>query len=93
MNSENTAARIRRKLIAAFDPLLLEIEDESTQHAGHAGSRPGGETHFQITLVSRTFAGQSKVAAHRAVYAVLSDDMQEGGIHALSLTLAAEKRA
>jgi len=88
INPENTAARIRRKLTAAFTPILLEIVDESASHAGHIGN-PGGdsETHFRVKIISTVFAGQNKVARHRAVYAVLADDMKEGGIHALALDL------
>lgn len=91
MNSENAAARIRRKLTEAFAPILLEIEDLSAQHIGHAGYREGGETHFRVKIVSPTFKGLTKIEGHRAVYAVLADDMKEGGIHALVLDVSAEE--
>ncbi len=92
INPENIAARMRRKLTAAFAPIVLEIVDESALHAGHAGN-PGsvGETHFRVKIISAAFAGQNKVARHRAVYGVLANDMQEGGIHALALDLASDK--
>jgi len=79
-------AAIRDKLTAAFAPTRIEIEDESHRHAGHAGARPEGETHFNVTLVSAAFAGQSRVARQRAVYAVLATELA-GPVHALSLTL------
>ena len=85
MNHENTIDRMRRKLTAAFQPILLEIHDESAHHAGHTGARAGGETHFRVKITSPAFTGMSRVAQHRAIYAALADDMQEGGIHALAL--------
>ena len=88
MNSETTATRIQRKLTAAFTPTLLEIKDESAKHAGHAGSRPTGETHFHVKIVSKAFEGMPPVARHRAIYQTLADDMKEGGIHALALDVA-----
>jgi len=91
MNQETVEKRIRRKLNEAFSPILLEIEDESAQHHGHTGHRPGGESHFRIKIVSATFKGLTKIASHRAIYAVLADDMKEGGIHALALETKAEE--
>jgi BolA family transcriptional regulator, general stress-responsive regulator len=80
-----TIDRLRDRLTAAFAPVRLDIVDESARHAGHAGSRPGGETHFRVTIVSVAFAGQSRVARQRAVYTVLADELANQ-IHALSLT-------
>ena len=90
MNQEPAAQRLRRKLTEAFAPILLEIEDFSAQHAGHAGHRPGGETHFRIKIISPAFKGLTKLASHRAVYAALADEMREGGVHALTLDARAE---
>ena len=87
MNHETTAMRLRRKLTEAFSPILLEIEDESARHAGHAGHRASGETHFNVRIVSPAFKGLTKVASHRAVYAILAEEMKEGGIHALALDI------
>jgi len=89
LNHENTAQRIERKLREAFAPIVLEVFDESTKHAGHAGARPRGETHFRVKIVSSSFAGLSRIASHRAVYEALQTDMVEGGIHALALDVAA----
>jgi BolA protein len=82
------AQAIRGKLEAALQPRRLEIVDESHLHAGHAGARPGGETHFRITLVSARFAGEGRVARQRLVYAALAEELKTR-IHALSLTTLA----
>lgn len=82
------AQRIHQKLTAAFSPVRLQITDDSHKHAGHAGARPGGETHFSVEIVAPAFAGRSRVERQRMVYAVLAAEMQER-VHALALrTLA-----
>jgi BolA protein len=83
----SVAARIRERL-AALEPLELELVDESVQHAGHAGARPGGNTHWRLTIVSPRFAGQSTVARHRMVYQALGTLMQNP-IHALAINARA----
>jgi BolA family transcriptional regulator, general stress-responsive regulator len=80
----NVAASIRERL-AALEPTQLELVDESAQHAGHAGARPGGQTHWRLTIVSPRFSGQSTVARHRMVYQALGELMQHP-IHALAIT-------
>ena len=75
---------IRDKLNAAFEPSRLEIEDDSARHQGHAGHRPGGESHFNVLIESAAFAGASKVARQRMVYRALSEELA-GPVHALSL--------
>lgn len=79
------ADMIREKLMDAFAPEALSIEDESARHAGHAGARPEGETHFRLRIVSKAFEGKSRVERQRQVYAVLADEMHTR-IHALALT-------
>jgi BolA protein len=79
------ADRIRTKLAAALQPSRLAIHDESHRHAGHAGARPEGETHFHVEIVSAAFAGESRVARQRRVYAVLAEELA-GPVHALALT-------
>jgi len=76
---------IRAKLVAALNPARLVIKDESHLHAGHAGARPGGATHFRVLIVSSAFEGQPPVARQRAVNAVLKDELA-GPIHALAMT-------
>jgi BolA protein len=79
------ADTIRDKLNAAFAPTHLVVEDESARHHGHAGSRPEGETHFRVAIVSRAFGGMSRVERQRRIYAALADELT-GPVHALSLT-------
>jgi BolA protein len=87
----NMTARLRAKLEAALSPLSLDIEDESAKHAGHAGAREGGETHYRIRIVSQSFAGLSRVQRQRAVYAAVAEELAER-VHALSLvTLTPEE--
>jgi BolA family transcriptional regulator, general stress-responsive regulator len=82
------ADTIRRKLTDRFAPTRLEIEDQSHRHVGHEGARPGGETHFAVTIVSAAFAGQSRVERQRLVYQALADELATR-VHALSLTTVA----
>ena len=74
-----------KKLIDRFAPTRLDIVDDSARHAGHAGARPGGETHFTVTVVSAVFAGLGRVARQRLVYETLAAEMT-GGVHALAMT-------
>ena len=76
---------MRGKLTAAFAPKELTIVDESAKHEGHSGSRPGGETHFQVRIISDAFDGISRVERQRRVYAALTEELK-GRVHALSLT-------
>ena len=80
----NRAERIRVALQDGLDVQGIEVRDDSHLHAGHAGARPAGETHFDVLIVSPDFAGQSRVTRQRAVYALLSAEF-EGGLHALSM--------
>jgi BolA protein len=81
----SVAETIRAKLTERFAPARLMVVDESHRHAGHAGARPGGETHFNVTVVSAAFAGLNRVARQRLVYETLAEELA-GGVHALSLT-------
>ena len=84
----SVAEAIREKLTARFAPVRLEIEDESHRHAGHAGARPEGETHFAVTIVSAVFAGETRVSRQRLVYQTLAEELATR-VHALSLTTLA----
>jgi BolA family transcriptional regulator, general stress-responsive regulator len=83
------ADRIHDKLTAAFAPSALVVQDDSANHAGHAGATRDdgsqGETHFSVRIVADQFAGLSRVERQRRIYAVLAEEMV-GGVHALSLT-------
>ena len=79
----SVAGEIRRRL-GALAPLQVELLDESARHAGHAGAAPGGNTHWDLTIVSAAFAGKPTVARHRMIYQALGDLMQNP-VHALSI--------
>jgi BolA protein len=87
------ADSIRVKLMASLHPIRLDIVDESHRHAGHVGARPEGESHFNVTIVSADFTGQSRVARQRAVYGILAAELK-ADVHALALkTLTPEEDA
>ena len=79
---------IAQKLTDAFQPTRLEVVDDSDRHAGHAGHREGGGSHFNVMIESGAFAGVPRVMRQRQVYAVLADELA-GPVHALSLKLLA----
>jgi BolA family transcriptional regulator, general stress-responsive regulator len=83
MSNERVAA-IRARLEAAFEPVELDIVDESRLHVGHPGARDG-RGHFNVRIVSKRFIGTSSLQRHRMVYEAL-DDLMKTEIHALSLT-------
>lgn len=74
---------LMREKLSVLAPESVEIEDESAQHAGHAGARSGGG-HYRLLLVSRQFTGQTLQARHRMVYQALGALMQKD-IHALAI--------
>jgi BolA protein len=75
---------ITKKLLDAFAPDSVEVIDESDQHHGHAGHRPGGQTHFRVYIVSQAFAGKTRIERHRMINQVLADNLA-GGVHALAI--------
>ncbi len=81
-------ATIEKKLGEAFQPDRLAVIDESHLHAGHVGSRPSGETHFRVEIVSPRFEGKSRVERQRMIYGALKAEMASS-IHALSLSAMA----
>jgi BolA protein len=83
---------MRKKLSVAFSPVLLEVEDDSARHHGHAGAQPGGETHFNVVIEAPVFKGMSRVQRQRAVYAALSEELA-GPVHALSVKALAPGEA
>jgi BolA protein len=75
---------IADKLTKAFAPQSLDVVDESHRHEGHAGHRPGGETHFRVNIVSEAFRGKSRIDRHRMVNETLSGELA-AGVHALAI--------
>lgn len=84
---------IREKLAAALEPIHLDVIDESHLHAGHAGAREGGQSHFRVLIVAGLFEGESRVARQRRVNEILAEELK-GPIHALAMkTLTPEEAA
>lgn len=84
--------RIQEKLSSELSPSHLTIVDESRKHAGHVGARPGGETHFQVTIVSDRFSSMKRLERYRLVHQILASELEER-VHALSLTLQSPEEA
>jgi BolA protein len=84
--SASRAARMEALLMQKLAPHHLKLEDESARHAGHAGARAGGETHYAVTIVSSQFNGLARVERSRMVHTILADEFSTG-LHALSLIL------
>jgi BolA family transcriptional regulator, general stress-responsive regulator len=84
----STRDLITEKLSSAFAPASLNVVDESHQHVGHAGHRPGGETHFRVTIVAEAFRGKSRLERHRMVNETLAGELA-GGVHALAIHASA----
>lgn len=79
---------ITQKLTEAFAPQSLEVVDESHLHEGHAGHRPGGQTHFRVYIVSEAFKGKTRLERHRMINQILSGELA-AGVHALAIHAAA----
>jgi BolA family transcriptional regulator, general stress-responsive regulator len=77
-----SAMEIEAALNAALNPTSLAVQDDSAQHAGHAGAREG--RHFSVRVVSERFAGVSRVGRHRLIYDALHTLIPQG-IHALAI--------
>ncbi|HEX7380517.1 MAG TPA: BolA family protein [Nevskiaceae bacterium] len=82
MSPPSAIHRLQQTLQAALQPTQLRIEDDSAQHAGHAGAAHGG--HYRVFIVSEAFNGRSLIARHRMVYEAVREDLKHG-IHALSI--------
>lgn len=79
---------ITQKLNDAFAPQALDVIDESHHHQGHAGHRPGGESHFRVQITAEAFRGKSRLERHRMVNQALAQELA-GGIHALAIQASA----
>jgi BolA protein len=79
---------ITRKLTEAFTPDSVRVVDESHQHEGHSGHRPGGETHFRVYIVAQAFKGKSRLERHRMINEILAGELA-AGVHALAIHAAA----
>ena len=78
-------SKIKDKIINAFSPDVLEIQNDSEKHLGHAGYDGTGESHFQITIVSESFVDKSRIDRYRMIHDALEDEHKT--IHSLAFTL------
>jgi BolA protein len=93
MSTQETVKHtITNKLREAFAPESLEVTDESHLHEGHAGHRPGGETHFRVHIVSPAFKGKSRVERHRMINSALAAELA-ASVHALAISAQAPGEA
>jgi BolA protein len=86
----NPHLELVRERLKVLSPSVLEIEDESHLHAGHAGSQ-GGVSHLRATIVAESFSNQPMIAQHRLVYDLLRD-LIPYPIHALALKTRAPSK-
>ena len=80
----SVAETIEQKLRDGLQPTSLEVIDDSHHHAGHAGARPGGETHFTVIITAAAFDGLNRVAQQRLVHKILAEELA-GPVHALQI--------
>ena len=80
----SVAETIKQKITDKLSPSILEVTDESHLHAGHAGAREGGESHFRLLVVSDQFEGLTRVARQRIINDILREELA-GPIHALAM--------
>lgn len=81
----NVQEQIEAKLIAALSPAILEVENESHLHAGHAASPNSGVSHFKITLKADALSALTRLERYRKVHAILADELA-GPVHAISIS-------
>jgi len=90
MTPPSRTERLRERLSTAFSPVVLDIQDESHLHAGHAGAA-GGLGHFRVHIVAEGFRGISALSAHRMIYTAVGD-LLKTDIHALTLDVGVPPR-
>ncbi|MBY0273884.1 BolA family transcriptional regulator [Candidatus Binatia bacterium] len=74
---------LRNRITAALAADVVELQDDSAKHRGHAGAR-GGAGHYSVVVVASRFAGMTRVDRHRAVYDAVGD-MIPHQVHALAV--------
>ena len=77
-------AQALKDRLAVLAPAVVEVYDDSAEHAGHAGAAGGGG-HFSLVIVSKAFSGQSRLARHRAILERVGDLIPHP-VHALAIT-------
>ena len=79
----SSARDLLAQRLAGLGASLVEIHDDSAEHAGHAGNTTGGG-HFSVVIVSETFCGLTRLARHRAVLDRVGD-LIPNPVHALAI--------
>ena len=75
---------IEKTLRKTFEPIFLEVVDESELHRGHAGFKEGTQTHFKVVISAKIFEKMSRLSRERAIHKALGADVMKN-IHALSI--------
>lgn len=82
--------RILDKL-KSLNPTHIELKDDSKKHAHHVEhlgkAAGGGETHYNLTLVSEKFEGLSRIDRQRLINDLLAEEFKNG-LHALQMKLS-----
>ena len=86
--SENQSTRLSRieQLLQNLPLEQIHVLDESSQHAGHAGASPSGETHYRLVIRSAYLKSLSRVAAQRIINQALANEFATG-LHALAIEI------
>jgi BolA protein len=77
---------IHNKLKEQLNPNQIDVEDNSHLHVGHAGARPGGDSHFKVSIKSQEFEGKSLIQCHRIINSILAEELKQA-IHALEIKI------
>ncbi|MDO5686051.1 MAG: BolA family protein [Neisseria sp.] len=71
-----------KRLLAPLNASVIELQDESHRHRGHAGAQHGG--HYRLTVVSEAFVGHNRLSRQRMINHALKN-LFHTHIHALSI--------
>lgn len=74
---------LQDRITSALGADIVQVQDDSEKHRGHAGAR-GGAGHYTVLVVAERFAGMGRVERHRAVYDAVGD-MIPTQVHALAV--------
>ena len=80
----NYVSIIDETLRKTFEPIYLEVLDESELHRGHVGFKDGPQTHFKVVISAKIFEKMSRVSRERAIHKALGSSVMKN-IHALSI--------
>ena len=87
MITGNRKNRIEKIINDNLDPIYLDVIDDSKSHQGHHQAPDSGESHYNVTIISKVFTGKNRLERERIVYSLLKKEFNNG-LHALSLKLS-----